>query len=412
MRHWRYGAGIAAVVLLLANCGGDTGPAPEGDGSVAASTDAITLLVGQSGQLSAVAINASGDTVPGVAIAWTTKSPAIATIASDGTVTGQSVGVTEAIAAAGANADTVTVHVIDQLTLEVQPADTAIELLQTATFIVVATDGAGDTVPAPPVTWSSSNTSVATIDASGVATGIGVGFTNIVATAGLVSSDPAVLQVNASASQCYGIASATRFQGSIAYGFKAVNQPTSGGFFVSADDNGNLHATMTQLNNGPFIAAWAGDVSGGSSASVTQKKTDGGTSVATYTSTSGIILPQPPLNLLPKITLLVDLQKCTYRVYSGASLATLLTDEFGNQLSSVDIVATIQFAGAVPQDWRTAGIVRPNGTMGGHSTVWGGLHPEAEALMPLGFAVELFNQADPEPPAGEASGGFQLQVLP
>lgn len=412
MRHSIHVTGIIAAMLLLASCGDDSGPVPETGGSVEISPDGITLLVGLSGQLGAMVTDANGDIVLGSTLSWSIESPSIATIVSDGTVTGEAVGVTQAIVSVGDLADTAIVYVVDQLSLEVEPADTAINVLETATYTVVATNSAGDPVPPPPVTWSSSNTSVATIDGSGVATGKGVGFTDIVATAGLVSSAPAVLQVNASAGQCYGIASAAGFQGNIAYGFKAVDQPTEGGSFVTADDNGSLHATMTQVNNGPFLAAWVGEVSGSSSASVTQKKTDGGTSVSTYTSTSGVMMPQPALGGLPKITLLVDLQQCTYRVVSGASLATLLTDQFGNQVASVDIVATIQFAGAVPQDWRNTGIGRSNGTMGGHSTVWGGLHQEADALMPLGFAVELFNQGDPEPPAGEASGGFHLEYLP
>jgi len=411
VRHSTHWAGIISAMLLLVSCGGDAGPSPTDSGSVKAVPDGITVLVGHSGRFAAVVIDAQGDTVTGSTLSWSTKNPAVATIASDGTVTGQSVGLTQAIVTTGDLADTAAVVVVDQLSLEVLPADTAINVFATATFTVVATNGAGDPVPAPPVAWSSSNTSVANIDESGVATGVGVGFTNIVATYGLISSAPAVLQVNAAGGQCYGIASATGFQGSIAYGFKAVDQTTPAGFQVSADDNGSLHATMTRSTNGPFIAAWVGELSGASSASVTQKLTNGN-EVSTYTSTSGVMMPQPALGGLPKLTLLVDLQQCTYRVVSGASLATLLTDQFGNRIASVDIVATIQFAGAVPQNWQTGGIARGNGTMGGHSTVWGALHPEADALMPLGFATQLFTQSDPEQPAGEASGGFDLQVVP
>jgi len=274
----------------------------------------------------------------------------------------------------------------------------------------VATDGLGNPVPPPSVDWSSSNHAVGTIDATGIATGVGVGFTNIVATAGLVSSTPAVLQVNAGAAQCYGIASATKFDGTINYGFKTVDLPTSAGFLITADDNGHLHAIMTQQSNTPFTVLWSAEVDGSSNASTTQKKT-AGTEVSTYTSTSGVILPQPVIGM-PGLTLIVDMQKCTYRVVSSASVATLLTDQFGNRISSVDIVAQVQFAGLVPADWRTTGILHPNGTLGGHSVVWSGFHPDSDGLMPLGFAGELFDQSGDEPPVGEASGGFQLVYLP
>jgi hypothetical protein len=399
--------------MILAACSGDTGPAPPSVASVVISPDGLTLTVGGFGQLNAVAVDADQAVVSGVSITWSTANPAIASVAGPGTVTGHAVGQTLAIATAGDKADTVLVVVVDQLVLAVQPADTAINVLETAAFTVVATDGAGDTVPPPPVTWSSSNQSVATIDTAGLATGIGVGFTNIVATAGLISSTPGVLQVNAAVAQCYGIASAAKFEGTVNYGFKVVDHPTAGGggFFITADDNGHLHAVMTLQSSTPFSALWSAEVDGSSNASVTQKKTDGGSNVSTYTSTSGIILPQP-VNGLPKLSLIVDMQQCTYRVVTGASVATVLTDELGHQTNSVDIISLIQFAGAVPADWRTSGIAHANGTLGGHSVVWSGFHLDADGLMPLGFAVQLFDQTGSEPPVGEASGGFQLTYLP
>jgi hypothetical protein len=66
----------------------------------------------------------------------------------------------------------------------------------------------------------------------------------------------------------------------------------------------------------------------------------------------------------------------------------------------------------VPQDWRTTGIAHANGPLGGHSVVWSGFHLDADALMPLGFAAQLFDGTGSEPPVGEASGGFQLVYLP
>jgi len=401
---------LGAAIVILAGCSADTGPNPPSVASVAISPDGITLLVGGSGQLDAVAVDADQAVLPGVSISWSTVNPAIASVAGHGLVSGHAVGQTLAIATAGDKADTVLVLVVDNLVLTVEPADTAINVLQTATFTVVATDGAGDTVPPPPVAWSSSNQSVATIDADGVAAGLNPGVTSIVATAGLITSTPGVLQVNAAAGPCYGIGSATSFEGTINYGFKAVDLPTAAGPLITADDNGHLHAMMTLQSSTQFSALWTGELDGASNAGVTQKKTNG-TSVSTYTSTSGVILPQPVIGM-PKLSLIVDMQKCTYRVVSAASVATILTDEFGNQIQSVDIVAMIQFGGAVPQDWRTAGIAHANGTLGGHSVVWSGLHPDADALMPLGFAVQLFEQTGSEPPAGEASGGFQLIYVP
>jgi Bacterial Ig-like domain (group 2) len=397
--------------MALAACGGGTGPTPPGVASVSISPDGITVPVGGSGQLDAVALDAAQTVVSGVVIGWSTTNPVIASVGSHGLVSGHVVGQTLAIAAAGDRADTVLVVVVDNLVLEVVPPDTTIGLFETAGYGVIATDGAGDTVPAPPVTWSSSDHSVATIDTAGLATGIGVGSSDIVATAGTVSSPPAHLHVAATAGPCYGITSAMTFDGTINFGFKVVDQQSfDGGFLITADDNGHLHATMTLQSSTPFSALWTGALDGSSNASVTQKEDDG-TDVSTYTSTSGVILPQP-VNGLPKLSLLVDLQQCTYRVISGTSIATILTDAFGNQTQSVDITALVQFAGVVPVDWRTSGIGHTNGPLGGHSVVWSAFHPDENGLMPLGFDVKLFEGSGGEQAVGEASGGFLLQYVP
>lgn len=400
----------AVMIFLLVDCSGDnTSPPPPSVASVTISPDGITIPVLQTGQLDAVARDANHDVIAGATIHWSTLNPTIATINSSGLVSAKAVGQTLAIATAADLADTVDVLVVDQLNLEVLPADTTIGLLETAAYTVIATTGAGDTVPPPPVVWSSSDHSVGTIDTDGVATAIGVGNTNIVATAGLTASPPAILRVSAEAGPCYGIASAAGFHGSIAYGFKTVDLETDGGFFITSDDNGNLQADLTPLLIAPTQASWSGALTASSSAGVTQRKTDGATNISYYNSTTGDILPQPVIGL-PKLTLIVDLQSCGYRVYSGASVATVLIDQFGNHIDAVDIVATIQFAGTVPADWRTAGIAHLNGTLGGHSTAWGGLHLDQNALMPLGFAAELFTATDAS--VGEASGGFLLTYTP
>ena len=59
----------------------------------------------------------------------------------------------------------------------------------------VALDAAGDTLSEPGFAWTSSNASVATVDAVGMATGVGPGTTNITATVGTVTSSAFTLTV-------------------------------------------------------------------------------------------------------------------------------------------------------------------------------------------------------------------------
>lgn len=294
------------------------------------------------------------------------------------------------------------------LVLHVLPADTTIPVLGTVAYRLVATDAAGDTVPAPAVLWTARDSGVAGIAQDGTAVGRSPGVTTIYATAQSGETDSARLTVATSVGPCYGITTARKFTGSVQWGFKAVDQEAPSGFFITADDNGNVNADLTVQGTGPSVYLWSGTLSGSSSASVTQKITDHASYTATYTSTSGVMQPQPGGLGLPKLSLIVDAQRCTWRVVTGASLATLRT-EFGTQTNSIDIVAMIQFAGVVPPDWRTAGLGHVNGTLMANSVAYAGLHPDDDVLSPLGFATEFFN--GPSTAALQSSGGFHLDLV-
>lgn len=294
--------------------------------------------------------------------------------------------------------------------LLILPPDTTIPVFGAAAYEAWSVSASGDTLPASSVTWSSSDTAIAAIDSTGLAVGKSPGTTHITVTDGTLTSDPATLRVAAGIGPCYGIATQPTFEGAMAWGYLAIDLPTEGGYLISADDNGSLHATMTQMAPSPFLVAWTGEAGG--SASATQKKKDeNGNTLETYNSTTGILLPQP-VNGMPGMTLLVDLQQCTWRLVSAASVATVTKDQFGNLINSVDIIAQIQFAGVVPPDWRTAGLGRANGLMPAHSVFWNGTHMNGDALAPLGFAAQLFQGAPDEPAVGQASGGFTVTAAP
>ena len=81
---------LLSACVLAAACGGDsTGPAVE-TVTVSASTDQIT--VGETLQFSATAKDASGATVSGEKVSWTSSNTALATVDSTGLVTGVAAG--------------------------------------------------------------------------------------------------------------------------------------------------------------------------------------------------------------------------------------------------------------------------------------------------------------------------------
>ena len=81
--------------------------------------------------------------------------------------------------------------------VEVSPASAAIEVTGQQQFAARAFDAANNEVPGVIFSWASSNTSIATIDQSGLATSVSSGSTEIRATGRGVISPPATLTVNA-----------------------------------------------------------------------------------------------------------------------------------------------------------------------------------------------------------------------
>jgi trimeric autotransporter adhesin len=166
---------------------------PVGIQSVTVTPAADTVAQGATKQLTATVIDSLGRTVTRT-ISWTSANSSIASVSGSGLVTGGAdTGTTTITATAsgvsGTNTTSVTQTPTTGVTVTLTPANDT--LLNGATGQAQAV-----TTPANrPVTWSSSNTSVATIDAnSGVITGVGVGSATITGTSGSASGS-AVLTV-------------------------------------------------------------------------------------------------------------------------------------------------------------------------------------------------------------------------
>lgn len=89
-------------------------------------------------------------------------------------------------------------------TITVTPAKPGVTAGGTEQFTATAKDAAGNTISGVTFTWASSNTDVATINASGLATGITAGSTNITASAqGVTSADDALTVSNQTVATYY-----------------------------------------------------------------------------------------------------------------------------------------------------------------------------------------------------------------
>jgi len=156
-----------------------------------------SVAVGATTKLTATAYSASGSALEGIAVEWMSLNPAIATV-SAGTVTGRARGTAKIRAAGGGRSDTVAVAVGTTeepktiASVSVQPRTASVRVGESTQLVAVAQDPYGNTVPNQTPVWSSSNTAVASVSATGVVKGVSTGSATITARIGEKSGVAAV----------------------------------------------------------------------------------------------------------------------------------------------------------------------------------------------------------------------------
>ncbi len=190
--------GIASgLANITATVEGVTGSATIAVGNAPVANVATTLkpqiFVGEHAQAAAALTDASGATLTGRDIDWVSSNPSVASVGSDGSVTGVAAGTATITATSegksGAAPITVTAVVtLVPTTVNVSLSASTIGTTGNGTASAVVLDQAGNTMSGQTVTWSSSNTSVVTINPStGAYTAAGTGSTTIRASVGSLS---------------------------------------------------------------------------------------------------------------------------------------------------------------------------------------------------------------------------------
>jgi hypothetical protein len=150
--------------------------------TVSVTPQTLQLPDGTAAQLSAT-VNAPAGTT-NLDVTWSSTNPAVATVSAGGVVTGVSPGTAQIVATSAefpAATGTITVTVTAAVrSVGVAPSTVSVTAGGTQSFsaTVVADPGITDLT----VTWSSSNTAVATVSAGGLATTLSAGTASIIAT--------------------------------------------------------------------------------------------------------------------------------------------------------------------------------------------------------------------------------------
>ena len=176
--------------------------------SVGVALNAGNIQVGQTTQAVATARDADGNSISGRTVSWSSSNPAVATVSSQGLVTAVANGSTSIKATVDGitGSANLTVSTAVVASVSVKLGTSSLTAGGTTQATATAADALGNTITGRSVTWSSSNTAVATVSNSGLVTAVGGGTASITATvdgvagsATVVASAPAVATVTVSA---------------------------------------------------------------------------------------------------------------------------------------------------------------------------------------------------------------------
>ena len=172
----------SAVYNLSASAHAHVKPKPVA--SVTVSPTSVTVLAGQTAQLSATPKDASGNPLSGRVITWATSNAALATVSTSGLVTAIAAGSATITATSEGQSGTaaVTVSVVPVASVSVSPATASLTVGQTAQLTATPKDASGNPLTGRVVTWATSNAAVATVSTSGLVTAVGAGSATITAT--------------------------------------------------------------------------------------------------------------------------------------------------------------------------------------------------------------------------------------
>ncbi len=184
------------ALLALANACGD------GDGSIAPPPDpprpttvavspatAEIAALGATVQLTAEVRDQNGQVMAGAVVAWSSGDASVVTVETTGLVTAVANGVATVTATSGpaSGSATVTVEQVVRAVTVSPAADTLLALGDTVRLVAEAADANGNVMAGAEFSWSSSDTLVARVDATGLVTATANGVATVTATSGSAS---------------------------------------------------------------------------------------------------------------------------------------------------------------------------------------------------------------------------------
>jgi hypothetical protein len=171
---------VLAVSALIIACGGTSEPAVV-VASVEVTPATTSRQVGETLQLSATVKDAAGAILSGQSVTWSSSAASVASVSASGVVTAHVLGTAVITAASGSKSGIATVNVVPPpiASISVGPTNDTLLVGETVQLSATLRDGANNVVTGRTVTWTSTNTTIATVSGTGLVTGIGDGTATI-----------------------------------------------------------------------------------------------------------------------------------------------------------------------------------------------------------------------------------------
>lgn len=189
----------AAASLAAVSCTTPADPSPLAGVRIEPDDPVIVVRLNQSVSLSAVCINARGESVPQHEVAWFTSNPLIAMVDNDGDVVGVAVGQATVSATCQGLSSTVQIQVtlVPVTSVTITPSPLGLFVGDLQQLALTALDSANNTLSLQgrQIIWSSDNLPVATVSLGGVVLGVSQGSANVRVTVDGVVSPPIVVTV-------------------------------------------------------------------------------------------------------------------------------------------------------------------------------------------------------------------------
>jgi uncharacterized protein YjdB len=128
--------------------------------------------------------DAAGNPITGRTLTWTSSDVNVARVDSTGLATAVAQGVANILVTSGSvfGGTTITVRAVVVGSVDVTPDSATLQAAATVQLTATVKDTAGNVVTGKPVTWRSKDTTVVTVSATGLVTGVSQGTTYVVAT--------------------------------------------------------------------------------------------------------------------------------------------------------------------------------------------------------------------------------------